>query len=104
MDDVVRRRKGLEGVAEYGDGAQDPLADGLLWWAVRERDDPQLYSRIHGPEEAGVAAAAQRPHRDVLPGRGECLGEGEGVYDSAARLGGVAEQGDPEPCHEGVSR
>lgn len=94
VDHVVCRRGGFEGFAEDGDGAQDPFADRLAVRAVGERHDPQSYRGIHRPEETGVAPAAQRPHRDVLTQRGQRLGEGEGVDDAAAWLGGVAEQGD----------
>lgn len=99
VDDVVRGR--IEGRAQGRDGAQDAFPDRLVVGSVGEGHDPQPYGRVHGPEEAVVAAPAQGPHRHVLAGRREGLGEGEGVDDAAARFGGVAEQGD---LHEVVSR
>ena len=50
---------------QHRDRPQDPLADALVR-DVREGHDRQPHPRVDRPEEPGVAAAAERPHRDVL--------------------------------------
>ena len=90
----------VEGFPQHGDGAQDPRAHGLAG-DLRERHHLLTYPGIDHAEEPAVAAAAERPHGDVLPGGGEGLGQREGVHHAAARLGRIAEQRYPEPAGPG---
>jgi hypothetical protein len=83
-----------EGVAQDGDGAQDPLPCALARPAAGKRHDAQPDRPVDRAEEPAVTAPAQGPDGHVLPGRRQGLGQRERVDHAAARLGGVGEEGD----------
>jgi hypothetical protein len=97
VDDVVDVRR--ERLAQHRDGALDAGPD-VLARLLRERHRPDADGRVDGAVERPVPAAAQRPHVDLGARAGQRLGEGEGVHDTATRLGRVRQQGDP---HASVS-
>ena len=61
---------------------------------VGEVDQSHPHPRVDGAEEAAVAAAAERPHRDVDARPPRAPRRGERVHDAAARLRRVGEQRD----------
>ena len=79
----------LERRRQQRDRAQDPLPDRLAL-DLLDGHQPDGHRGSTGRKKPVSPPRAERPHRHLVPGAGERLGQRERVHDAAARLRRVA--------------